>query len=73
MMNELLVFKTTSYLLTQIYPKLYGDHVSLSSQAGKTLEINKAHDRRFHKSLTANTENLYYILGRITVYLCTTS
>lgn len=59
MMNELLVFKTTSYLLTQIYPKLYGDHVSLSSQAGKTLEINKAHDRRFHKSLTANTENLY--------------
>lgn len=59
--------------LPDLSHKLYGEHVSLSSQAGKTLKINKAHDGWFHNSLSANIGNLYYILGSITVYLCTTS
>lgn len=59
--------------LPDLSHKLHGEQVSLSSQAGKTLKINKAHDQRFHNSPTANIEDLYCILGSITVYLCTIS
>lgn len=66
-LNQQLAFTTIPDLLSPMHPitPVVTTRACLSSQAGRTRNINKAHGQLFHNSLTANTENVCYILEKV--------